>query len=284
MTRSRSRHLEAIRKANASAQKEISLEVQRLGVTLHKKLRRLMLTANLDGADLKAASFVTMSLRQGIARGLEGWFAYYAIATSIEVDDVSGPAVLSALETAGRMIGSAEQALFLQAVFGSAASTTRRRELSDRINKVHRVASAHSLIRSDVQVAALTAIADFHARAAEVMQEFESMPKVAATREEYLGYRLSERVRYLQPPPIGDILRNLDADPTNAHHEQPNLRVLAYQAVVNWKRRGRPRQGQLGKFEAANRFLAALGLGAASATALEHTWVRRKTKKGLDAE
>jgi hypothetical protein len=180
------------------------------------------------------------------------------------------------------MIDSAERLLFLQAVFGSAASTARRHELSNRIENAHRVVSAHSLVRSDLQVAALTAIADFHARADEVMQEFEQIPKVASTREEHLGYLLGEHVRHLQPPSIADIIAKLDAE-SEAPDYQANLPVLAYQAVLNWQRRGRPRKGQLGKFDAANRFLAALGLGAASATALEHTWVTRK-KKGLDPE
>jgi hypothetical protein len=100
-----------------------------------------------------------------------------------------------------------------------------------------------------------------------------------ATFEEYLGSCIVHDIRGLVPrSPTAEA-----GQAASAEDEERALWPLAYQTAASWRRRGRPPAGEIGKFEAANRFLVAMGLGAASAAALEHTWVTRK-KNRLDSE
>lgn len=104
----------------------------------------------------------------------------------------------------------------------------------------------------------------------------------AGTFEEYVGACVVSDLRALT---VRSQTAERTSPPRTAEHERPIYR-LAYQAIYSWDRsRGRPRREAAPlppRFEAANALLSALGIGAASADALERTWNARK--KGRDSD
>lgn len=189
-----------------------------------------------------------------------------------------------------------------------------------RIEKVHHTLHDAELLRSNLQISALKTLDHYRpsweaegqrevledvlqrlpeaARqyAAEKLEQkpyvpFQSMwlagygkhqGYFAETLEEFVGACLVADLRALLPrSPAAAIV----APARTAEEERPIYR-LAHQALMSWDRgRGRPRQGSVQlprRFEAANALLVALGMGAASAEALERTWNARN--KSRDAE
>jgi hypothetical protein len=154
----------------------------------------------------------------------------------------------------------------------------------EAIEKIFGLTHVSAGTRSALQVAALSKLDRHYGDVGKWKASWTAgnrYPKFMAvtTFEEYLGSCIVHDIRSLAP-------RSPTAEAGQAESpedEEQALWPLAYQSATSWRRRGRPPTGEIGKFEAANRFLAAMGLGAASAAALEHTWVTRK-KNGRDSD
>lgn len=161
-------------------------------------------------------------------------------------------------------------------------------KMYEQLHKIQAILHADGRTRGETQIEALRSI-ERHAnrgeprlqKSWEAGNRFPGLEKIE-NFDDYFGAALAHDIGTLRPVTV---LQERAEGIERAYPEmfEPSIWALAREAVRSWHRVGRPRKGQRSKFESANRLLTALGLGAASARALEHTWVTRK-RKALDRE
>jgi len=189
--------------------------------------------------------------------------------------------VLTALTCAERLLAWAEDFALHADRSGRGASflsPQEHEELQSRLHAVYELLYAKSRIRSDLQFEAMKVI-EVYADTDPWRRWWASGGRYPGFEEfsdfeDHVGILLVHDVEILAPP--SPSVTEVIAKPALLE-----LISKARDAIRLWPQKaGRPPKGQLSKFEAANRFLHAMGIGAESAEALEKTWrTNRKRAK-----